>query len=470
MSQKGISLFQLNQQIKNILSDTFTSGVWIVAEISELRYNQNGHCYLELVEKGENSDQIIAKAKATIWSYTFRMLKPYFETTTGQSFSSGIKVLVNVSVEFQEIYGFSLNIKDIDPTYTLGDMARRRKEIIARLDEEGVLEMNKELAFPEIPKCIAIISSPTAAGYDDFTNQLDNNSFGYKFHYKLFPAVMQGNNAEESIIAALDKINEYEDVFDVAVIIRGGGSQADLNCFDSYWLAFNIAQFPMPVISGIGHERDETIVDLVAHTKVKTPTAAAEFLIDCFDECREYQNGLREQFLEEVNEVLLSSSEKLVHLTNKFSPMVSQILERKSNQLSAAKQRLKTAGTHLLGNQFHYQQRLNSQFQYSTERRIENQKTLINQLQIKLKTKIKRQIEQQKHHLSLFGQSVKYLNPDHILKKGYTLSLKEGKIIKDIDQLSPQDIIETRFANGSVESQVQKINRKTKTTKLNTNG
>lgn len=472
MSQKGISLFQLNQQIKNILSETFTSGVWIVAEISELRYNQNGHCYLELVEKDESSDQIIAKAKATIWSYTFRMLKPYFETTTGQPFSSGIKVLVNVSVEFQEIYGFSLNIKDIDPTYTLGDMARRRKEIISRLDEEGVLEMNKELRFPEIPKCIAIISSPTAAGCEDFTNQLDNNPFAYKFHYKLFPAIMQGNNAEESIIAALDKINEYEDIFDVVAIIRGGGSQADLNCFDSYWLAFNIAQFPLPIISGIGHERDETIVDLVAHTKVKTPTAAAEFLIDCFDECREYQNNLREQFLEEVNEILLSSSERLVFLTNKFSPMVGQILERKSSQLSLAKQRLKTAGKNLLADQEHYQQKLNSQFQYSTNRRIESRKTRLDQITIDLRTKLIRRFEEQKHNISMFQQSVKYLNPENVLKKGYTLSLKAGKIIKDIDHLLPQDIIETRFANGSVESQVQKINKKKKSrnTKLNTNG
>ena len=459
MSQKGISLFQLNQQIKGVLSETFTSGTWIVAEISELRYNQNGHCYLELVEKDENSDQIIAKAKATIWSYTFRMLKPYFETTTGQSFSSGIKILVNVSVEFQEIYGFSLNIKDIDPTYTLGDMARRRKEIIARLDEEGVLKMNKELSFPEIPKCIAVISSPTAAGYEDFTNQIDNNAFSYKFHYKLFPAIMQGNNAEESIIAALDKINEYEDVFDVAVIIRGGGSQSDLNCFDSYWLAFNIAQFPMPVISGIGHERDETIVDLVAHYKVKTPTAAAEFLIDCFDECREYQNNLREQFLEEVNEVLLSSSERLVHLTNKFSPLMNQILERKSSQLNIAKQRLKTASNNLLSTETHYQQKLNSQFQYCTERRIENQKTLLSQISSELRSKLNRRFETQKHNILLFEQSVKYLNPDNILKKGYTLSLKEGKIIKDIEQLLPQDIIETRFANGSVRSKVQKISK-----------
>ncbi|WP_372755123.1 exodeoxyribonuclease VII large subunit [Labilibaculum sp.] len=460
MSQKGISLFHLNHQIKNILSQTFSSGVWIVAEISELRYNQNGHCYLELIEKEENTDQIIAKAKATIWSYTFRMLKPYFETTTGQAFTSGIKILIQVNVEFQEIYGFSLNIKDIDPSYTLGDMARRRKEIIARLEEEGVLEMNKDLDFPNIPKCIAIISSPTAAGYEDFINQLDNNADGYKFHYKLFPAIMQGNNAEESIICALDKINEYENLFDVVVIIRGGGSQADLNCFDSYWLAFHIAQFPLPIISGIGHERDESIVDIVAHTKVKTPTAAAEFLIDCFDQCQKYQNDLREQFLEEVKEILLMSSERLISLTNKFSPMVSQILEKKSSQLGLAKQRLISSSKQLLVNQTHNRQNLNSQFHYSSEKRIKSERNVLDQLQYAVKNTLGQQFESQKHSLSLFEQSVKYLNPENILKKGYSLSLKDGKIIKDIQELSLEDIIETRLANGSVESQVLKIRRK----------
>lgn len=460
MSQKGISLLTLNTQIKGILSASFSSGIWVVAEISELRYNQNGHCYLELVEKDESSDQIIAKARATIWSYTFRMLKPYFETTTGQNFSAGIKVLLQVSVEFQEIYGYSLNIKDIDPTYTLGDIARRRKEIIARLGKDGVLEMNKDLDFPEIPKCIAIISSPTAAGYEDFVNQLENNAFAYQFHYKLFPAIMQGNNAEESIISALDKINEQDDLFDVVVVIRGGGSQADLNCFDNYWLAFNIAQFPIPIISGIGHERDETIVDMVANTRVKTPTAAAEFIIDCFDKCREYQNNLREQFLEEINEILFSSSERLVHLTNKFSPLVNQILERKTSYLQLAQQKLKSASANMLSMQEHQQEKLKSRFKYFTERSVVSEKNLIDQLKNQLNTKLKGRFESHKHKVLLFEQSVKYLNPENILKKGFSLSIKDGKIIKDIDQLKDKDIIETRFANGSIESRVQKISKK----------
>ena len=460
MNSKGISLFHLNNQIKNVLNDTFDSDVWVIAEISELRYNQNGHCYLELVEKDERTDKIIAKARATIWSYTFRMLKPYFETTTGQRFSSGIKVLVSASVEFQEIYGYTLNIKDIDPSYTLGDIARRRKEILARLEEEGVLEMNKELDFPEIPKCIAIISSPTAAGYEDFVNQLENNPYEYQFHYKLFPAIMQGNQAEESIINALDHINEYEDLFDVAVIIRGGGSQADLNCFDSYWLAFNVAQFPIPVISGIGHERDETIVDIVANTRVKTPTAAAEYLIDCFDECREYQENLQEQFLAGVNEILLSASERMSFLTNKFSPLVKQILERKSNQLMLANEKLNHSSKKLTGNHRFLLQNLQSRIQFSLDRRIRGERTEIEHLQSKIRIRIQHLLENQKHGLSLFEQSVKYLNPENILDKGYTLTMKDGKIIKDISLLSPKDKIETRFKNGSVESEVQKINFK----------
>lgn len=462
MSQKGISLYQLNHQIKNILNDHFESNIWVIAEISELRYNQNGHCYMELVEKDEESDQIIAKARATIWSYTFRMLKPYFETTTGQKFSAGLKILVNVSIEFQEIYGYSINIKDIDPTYTLGDIARRRKEILARLEEEGVLEMNKELDFPEIPKCIAIISSPTAAGYEDFVDQLENNSFNYKFHHKLFPAIMQGNKAEESIIEALDRINEYEDVFDTVVIIRGGGSQADLNCFDNYWLAFNIAQFPLPVIAGIGHERDETIVDIVSHTRVKTPTAAAEFLIDCFDECREFHENLQEQFLAGVNEILLDAGERMSFLTNKFSPLVKQILERKSSQLQLANERLKHSGNqHIRNHRFHLKE-YQSVLQHGLSQRIAREKMTVDHLKSKVGIRVDHLIKNQKHELSLFEQSVKYLNPENILKKGYTLSLKDGKIIKDIGQLSEKDRIETRFRNGIVESEVVKIKKQRK--------
>ncbi|RUT73588.1 exodeoxyribonuclease VII large subunit [Ancylomarina longa] len=446
--------------MKNILSDSFSADIWVVAEISEMRSNQNGHCYLELVEKDEETDQIIAKARATIWSYTFRMLRPYFETTTGQRFTSGIKVLVSAHIEFQEIYGYSLNIKDIDPNYTLGDMARRRREILARLEEEGVLEMNKELDFPEIPKTIAIISSPTAAGYEDFVKQLEHNGNGFQFHYKLFPAIMQGNKAEESIIQALDRINEYENLFDVVVIIRGGGSQADLNCFDSYWLAFNIAQFPLPVVSGIGHERDESIVDIVSHTKVKTPTAAAELLIDYFDECREYQENLQENLLLEVNEILHGSSEQLSFLTNKFSQMVQRILERKTQQLLLADEKLIQSSKRCLTGHDYRLRSTQAKLQYALQNRTNQEKNKLDHLQGKMEIRIKHLLENKKNKLSLFEQSISYLNPENILNKGYTLTLKAGKIIKNIDLLSEKDRIETRFKNGSVTSEILNIKPK----------
>ncbi|HRX13343.1 MAG TPA: exodeoxyribonuclease VII large subunit, partial [Draconibacterium sp.] len=225
MEQK-LTLFELNEQVKESLAKAFPSTVWVIAEISELKENRNGHCYLELIEK--QGTEIIARSRATIWSYTYRMLKPYFETTTGQFFTQGIKILVQVSVEYHASFGLSLNIRDIDPVYTVGDMAMQRREIINRLQLQGVFEMNKELQLPFVPQKIAVISSATAAGFQDFMNQLENNDFGFKFYTKLFQATMQGSDAVPTIINALERIYEYEDFFDAVVIIRGGGATADL--------------------------------------------------------------------------------------------------------------------------------------------------------------------------------------------------------------------------------------------------
>lgn len=454
---KGISLYQLNNQIKSHLADAFSDDLWIVAEISELRKTQTGHCYLELIEKDEKSDQIIAKARATIWAYTFRMLSPYFKATTGQALSSGIKVLIKASVEFQEIYGFSLNIKDIDPTYTLGDIARKKKEVINRLKQEGVFDMNRDLFFPEIPKTIAIISSPTAAGYEDFVNQLENNPQGYKFHHKLFSAIMQGNQAESSIVETLDKIYAYEAIFDVVVIIRGGGSTADLNCFDSYELAQNIAQFPLPIVSGIGHERDESIVDMLANVRVKTPTAAAEYLIDCFDECEAYHEGLQENFIAGVQDILMDSSDKLQQLSQKFSPLVHQIIANKNTQLELARQSIIALGKSLLQNSKHKLQSFAFDLKLCINHKIDMEQMTINQQQLKQRNVSLRFFNKHKHQLQLFEQSAKYANPENILKKGYSLTLNKGKIVKDASQLKENDIIETKFAKGSIESQVKVI-------------
>ena len=267
--RKEFSLLELNACVRNTLQESLPERYWVRAEISEARIHPSGHCYLELIEKEEQSGKTVAKARATIWATTFRLLQPWFKQSTGQLFTSGIKILIQVSISFHELYGYNLTVHDIDPAYTLGDAARRRAAILQQLREEGVADMNKELTWPILPQRIAVISSPSAAGYGDFMNQIQNNSYGYKIYTVLFPAAMQGDQTEQSIIHALDRINRHEELFDGVVIIRGGGATSDLNSFDSYPLAVNVAQFPLPVITGIGHERDDTVIDMVANTEVR---------------------------------------------------------------------------------------------------------------------------------------------------------------------------------------------------------
>lgn len=454
MNPQGISLHQLNKQIKLQLQGAFPNQMWIIAEISELRENRTGHCYLELIEKDESSDQIIAKARATIWAYTYRMIKPFFQTTTGQDLKPGIKVLIKVSVEYQELYGLSLNIKDIDPSYTLGDIARRRNEILKKLDNEGVLDMNKELEMPVLPKTIAIISSPTAAGYEDFTHQLETNSQEFAFHCKLFPAIMQGAQAEASIIDALDRIYQYEDIFDIVVIIRGGGSHSDLNCFDSYWLAYHITQFPIPVIAGIGHERDQTIVDIVSHTRVKTPTAAAEYIIDCFSQFKNYTHDLEEKFFTGVDDIIYSAKENLSNLSRQFSPWVQGVIQSHKSSLSLLEQQLITQSHKYISGQTNILNQIRSTLNYTLSNRIAREQTNLERIELQHKNACRALINNNYHKLQLFSQTIKYVNPQNILKKGYSLTLMNGKIVKDISQLDINNIIETQLANGKVLSKV----------------
>ena len=334
---KSISLLELNKNIQETINNGFTESVWVVAEISEIKVNRNGHCYLELIEKDALNDSIIAKTRATIWAFTFRMLKPYFENAAGHELTVGLKVLISANVEFHELYGLSLNITDIDPNYTLGDLAQQKAETIKTLKDDGVYEMNKDLPFPIVPQKIAIISSETAAGYQDFINQLKNNSGEYKYYTKLFPSVMQGIQAEDSIIKSLEKIYNHEDFFDIVVIIRGGGSQSDLQCFNSYPVASNVAQFPLPVITGIGHDKDESVVDVVSHEKLKTPTAAAEYIIE---KTSSYEGNL---FLIEdliknyVWEIVKNEKTRFVGYSQQIIPTTKIILENNINIINRYK-------------------------------------------------------------------------------------------------------------------------------------
>lgn len=434
-SRREFSLLELNNLVRGAISEAFPGTCWVRAEMSDVRTNAaSGHCYLEFIEKNAVTGQLVAKARGSIWAKTFRMLKPYFEMETGQLFASGLKVLVKVSVEFHELYGYSLTVLDIDPAYTLGDMLRKRMEIIRQLKEEGVFTLNKELPFPVLPKRIAVITSPTAAGYEDFLNQLAHNKAGYPFYPKLFPALMQGEKTEASVIAALDRVYHHLDCFDVVVIIRGGGATSDLNSFDSYLLAANCAQFPLPIVTGIGHERDDTILDMVAHTRMKTPTAVAEFLIGRMDTAALKLEELQQEVSELATDILLKQKNFLQLLAARLPAIVTNRIERNRSQLQMLGNRLPASVSALL-----------------TRRR-----STLDTLQMQLQNRSANRLAEGARFIQLTEQFIKMASPDYVLKRGYSLALKDGKIIKHAADLAPGEELTTRFADGEVKSVVKK--------------
>jgi len=430
MPRDSVSLLELSRSIKDTLKEKFDNPVWVSAEIAELRENRNGHCYLDLIEKQTNTDQIAARVKSVIWSYTFRMLKPYFETSTGRSLSNGLKVLVQVSVEYHEVYGLSLIINDIDPIYTLGDLEQRKREIIEQLIKEGVMDMNKELPFPIVPQRVAIISSETAAGYGDFVNQLENNNYGIKFEHQLFPAIMQGDQAPASIISAFDKIYEEIEKFDVAVIIRGGGASIDLLCFDDYSIAYYITQFPIPVVTGIGHERDNTIADMVANISLKTPTATAEYLIT---KAADFLTQI-ENYSENLTYLVQAKLDKEIHDIEALSLLLSNnirdFLHRKEIEMNRITDKL------------------TNKVRQSFLTCETNLKVKAGQLVYFANSYFKNR----EKHLEFLEKQNNLNDPLEILKRGYTLTFLDGKIVKQASQLKNGNLIKTKFNDGIVAS------------------
>jgi exodeoxyribonuclease VII large subunit len=429
---KSITLFELNGLVKSTLQYEMSTAYWVQAEISSLSVAYNGHCYLELVQKSPSGTGFIAKAKANIWNSTFQRLKPFFEQETGLALAVGLNVLLQVNVSFHEVFGYSLVVSDIDPTYTMGDMARRRREILARLEAEGVLELNKELAIPAVPQRIAVVSSPTAAGYGDFCNQLNNNVYGFRFYYRLFPAVMQGDNVEQSVIEALNSIASCADLWDVVVIIRGGGAVSELSCFDSYNLAMNIANFPLPVVTGIGHERDDTVIDVVANTKVKTPTAAAELLI-----------GL-----------VADSASKFDSLTKRLSEAVGIRMESEKHRISLLSQKLPSLLAVLKAGQERKIGLLMEKALGGAKRMVSEQTYAGRSLQLRLSLGMQNIITGQFHRLELMEKSMHSVDPEKILRRGYSITLLEGKVVTSASIVKPGDRLQSRFADGTVESEV----------------
>lgn len=429
-----LSLYELNSLVRDVISMSLPDSYWVEAELSEAREGYGGHCYMELIEKDERSNTPVAKAHASCWRNRWGLIKPHFERITGQRIHAGMKVLLKVHAQFHENYGFSWIVDDIDPNYTMGDMARKRQEIINTLKEEGVFELQKELQLPMFCQRIAVISSATAAGYGDFCNQLADNDYGLQFRTCLFPATMQGEGVEQSVIAALDSINaEWED-WDCVVIIRGGGATSDLSGFDTLALAENVANFPLPIITGIGHERDESVLDMISFQRVKTPTAAAAFLV---------------QHLTDVYATVMDAQEAISQYVKRRLQMERMRLDRLSNQIPTLFSLAKTR-------QGAYLDRLMNRLSARVQSRISDSRRRLDILSGNIQPVIERKLMTQRHRLEMLEQRIKSQDPVLLLKRGYSITLRDGKAVKDAAQLNAGDIIETRFAEGSVTSEVCK--------------
>ena len=433
-SEKRLTLYELNHLVKDVLESEMPDEYWVEAELSECRESK-GHCYMELIQKDERSATPIAKASAKCWVSKWMLIRPYFERTTGQRLHAGMKVLLKVYPQFHEAYGFSWIITDIDPTYTLGDMARKRQEIIRQLKEEGVFDLQKELQLPLFCQNIAVISSETAAGYGDFCNQLTDNPYGFLFHTQLFPAIMQGDGVEQSVINALEEIFDVQssqsDMFDCVVIIRGGGATSDMSGFDTLALAENVANFPIPIITGIGHERDESILDMVSYLRVKTPTAAAAFLIEHLKEVRDSIEDLQ-------NRMIHCAQQKLSALNSNLSAIADVIPRLFSIVKTRQEARLDSLFSSLLS---------------SIQQTILAQKSNLTTIEQRIPMLIvDRRLTAEYHRLEMLEEKIKSLDPALLLRRGYSITLFKGKAVRDPLALKKGDEIETRIEKGIIKS------------------
>ena len=433
-----IALSELSVIIGKTLTDHLSPSYWVVAEIGDLKVNQKGHCYLELIEK--EGDEIKSKIRGTIWSFTYRKLGAWFERFTGEPLREGLKILFNATVQFHPIYGLSLNIRDIDAQFTLGERVKRRFEVIDRLKEEGVFDMNRETTLPLVPQYVAVISSPTAAGWEDFTNQLWNNENGYQFKTDLYPATMQGSEASRSIIEAMLKVHEQIDQYDMLVLIRGGGASSDLDCFDSYDLSSHLAQFPIPVITGIGHERDETVADLVAHTKLKTPTAVAEFLISGMNAFEEKLRMALDRMIAKISHFQQMENNRLERITRQVSQAHAFQISRRTSELDNLRHKLVL--------------RLDLQLERLAYR-LDNTRG-------RLTKSANEFVERHSKILDRHENSVHLLDPQKVFRRGYTLTLIGDQLLRDVKKLNEGASIRTLDASREIDSTITEIKNKGK--------
>lgn len=432
-----LSISQLTEQIKLVLENELQPMYWVVGELADFRQAPQGHVYFELVEKQGN--QVLAKIRSNLWQFTYRSVAAKFESVTGTSLKNGMKVLAQVSVSYHPVFGLSVNIKDIDPSFSLGERARVRQETIDRLTREGLIRLNGQLPLPRVIQRIAVISSATAAGYGDFVNQLENNPYGYRVYHRLFNSLMQGNEAVGSLLNALENVESENtrNLFDAVVIIRGGGAQLDLDCFDDYRLAAQIAKFTLPIFTGIGHERDETIADLVAHTRLKTPTAVAEFLLSGFREFEE-NLGLALQRIDRATRSRLREEDQKIHqLAIRVRSLATQKISLENEKVNTYFKRI--------------EQSSKSISRYATFQ--------LDSVEKNLSKAFDRAIKKEDDKLLHLEVIIKQLDPQGLLQKGYTRTESHGKPIHLID-LKVGDELITHTSDQKLSSTLTKIEKK----------
>jgi exodeoxyribonuclease VII large subunit len=451
MTEK-VSLTELQMIIRDSLYLALPDMYWVIAEISELKENYAGHCYLELIEKHPDEKNVRARIKAIIWSNRYRFLKAFFENATGESLREGLKILVKTKVEYHELYGLSLVISDIDPAFTIGEMAMKRQFVIKRLEQEGVFSMNKELKFPSVPQRIAIISSKNAAGYSDFINQLKGNSFGYVFYTVLIETSMQGTETEQGVISALDKIALNSQLFDLVVIIRGGGSQSDLNWFDSYNIAYHITQFPLPVITGIGHDKDISVTDMVANRSLKTPTAVADFLIDSVAneenhiiEISSEIIGSSRIIIEKNRNRIETSGVKLFPLARIMMSDIKDLLSGKIIEIINIGKEYTLKAGFIPANQ---ELRLSSSVKsFSSAKEVVLTRNCQNLYNSTINF-----LNMNNLRLTGFINTLNLLKPENVLQRGYSVTSINGRILKGSDRVKIDDLIDTQLYEGTLKS------------------
>lgn len=443
MRPTALTLYELNALVRETLEVEMPHDYWVEAELSELR-EVRGHCYMQLIQKDAGSNTPVAQAAARCWRSQWVLIRPYFERVTQQRLHAGMKVLLLVHAQFHENYGFSWIVTDIDPTYTLGDMARKRQEIIQQLKLEGVFDAQKELSLPLFCQHIAVVSSENAAGYGDFVNQLENNAAGFRFATRLFPAIMQGEQVERSVIAALNAIYAADEQFDCVVIIRGGGATADLSGFDTLALAENVANFPLPIITGIGHERDESVLDMISFKRVKTPTATAAFLVDHLKAVEERIDEAQKRLVEQVEKRMEQEKMRLAQICRDIPRLFSRVRMHQEGLLNRLQTSLSVAMKQTVG-EHRYQ---------------------LNMAQMHLRTALETLITKQQHRLNLLETRTDAVDPKRLLRRGYSITLHEGKVVRSTTDLHVGDKLVTRLAQGEVHSEV--ISQKNHSDKRNT--